>query len=123
MPHGTGITHIPAATLSVLMLGPGTRVNHQQNPVRISLGDEDHVGLWDERLGEVSAGKSYADDEGDMRDGSYCFNGLPTLRIDKFRRVYVIFPTDDRMGVKETVISSIMRLISSCSVISYRRTT
>lgn len=23
----------------------------------------DHVGLWDERLGEVSAGKSYADDE------------------------------------------------------------
>ena len=58
-----------------------------------------------------------------MRDGSHCFNGLPTLRIDKFRRVYVIFPTDDRMGVKETVISSIMRLISSCSVISYRRTT
>ena len=123
MPHGTGITHIPAATLSVLMLGPGTRVNHQQNPVRISLGAEDHVGLWDERLGEVSAGKSYADDEGGMRNGSHCFNGLPTLRIDKFRRVYVIFPTDDRMGVKETVISSIMRLISSCSVISYRRTT
>ena len=60
----TGVTHIPAATLSVLMLGPGTRVNHQQNPVRISLGAEDHVGLWDERLGEVSAGKSYADDEG-----------------------------------------------------------
>ena len=53
-----------------------------------------------------------------MRDGSHCFNGLPTLRIDKFRRVYVIFPTDDRMGVKETVISSIMRLISSYSVIS-----
>ena len=38
-------------------------MNHQQNPVRISLGAEDHVGLWDERLGEVSAGKSYADDE------------------------------------------------------------
>lgn len=25
----TGVTHIPAATLSVLMLGPGTRVTHQ----------------------------------------------------------------------------------------------
>lgn len=25
----------------------------------------DHVGLWDEQVGEVSAGKSYADDEWD----------------------------------------------------------
>ena len=27
--------------------------------------DADHVGLWDERVGEVSAGKSYGDDEWD----------------------------------------------------------
>lgn len=141
----TGVTHIPAATLSVLMLGPGTRVTHQAmtvigengatviwvgergirmyafgkplthssvllqrqaalvsntrkrlnvarqmyqmrfpgedvsgllrrmvKDIRVLLGEsssdgvrgaEDHVGLWDERLGEVSAGKSYADDE------------------------------------------------------------
>lgn len=26
---------------------------------------DDHVGLWDEQVGEVPAGKSYADDEWD----------------------------------------------------------
>ena len=29
------------------------------------IADADHVGLWDERIGEVAAGKSYADDEWD----------------------------------------------------------
>ena len=28
----------------------------------VHLGDEDHLGLWDEKMGEVAAGRLYADE-------------------------------------------------------------
>lgn len=39
----TGVTHIPAATLSVLMLGPGTRVTHQAMTV---IGENGATVIW-----------------------------------------------------------------------------
>lgn len=39
----TGVTHIPAATLSVLMLGPGTRVTHQAMTV---IGENGAAVIW-----------------------------------------------------------------------------
>ena len=39
----TGVTHIPAATLSVLMLGPGTRMTHQAMTV---IGENGATVIW-----------------------------------------------------------------------------
>lgn len=39
----TGVVHIPAATLSVLMLGPGTRVTHQAMTV---IGENGATVIW-----------------------------------------------------------------------------
>lgn len=74
-----GIVLVPAAAISVLLLGPGTRVTHRAMELMGDTGlgggelpaQEEAVYLWDNRIGEVANGINYHDrEEGDAASSS-----------------------------------------------------